>query len=359
MRFILTTFSCFAISVSLATAQNIENETLKISVIDVEGGEATLFVTPAGESLLFDTGWPGFNGRDAERIAKVAKENGVSQIDYLVVTHFHTDHMGGANQLASKLPIRTFIDHGVTIDQGKRPRAAFNTYADLRSNSSHLMVEPGHLLPLKGLEVTILSSNGKVLDAPLPDAGSKNSHCESFTFHGEQITDRYGDAEDQRSISALVTFGRFRAVIMGDLTWNKEYPLMCPYNKIGTVDLYLVSHHGSHTSGSRALVHAINPRVAIMNNGPRKGGAVQTFEILRAMNNLEHLWQNHYSLEASYAHNAPNQFIANLQYDVPLPDGEDIHLGPAHWIQVSASADGSFSVTNTRNRFKRSYESTE
>ena len=339
----------------MPTAQNTHNETLKIAVIDVEGGEATLFVTPTGESLLFDTGWPGFNDRDAERIATVAKENGVSQIDYLVVTHFHTDHMGGAHQLARKLPIRTFIDHGVTIDQGERPRAAFNSYANLRSNSSHVIVEPGHRLPLKGLEVTILSSNGNVLNEPLPDAGNKNSYCDSFIFHGEQITERYGDAEDQRSISALVAFGQFRAVIMGDLTWNKEYPLVCPDNKIGTVDLYLVSHHGSHTSGSKALVHAIDPQVAIMNNGPRKGGAVQTFEILRSVNNLEHLWQNHYSIEASHAHNAPNRFIANLQNDEPLPDEDYIHLGPAHWIQVSAFADGSFSVTNTRNQFTRTY----
>ena len=330
------------------------DETLAIYVIDVEGGEATLFVAPSGESLLVDTGWPGFGGRDADRIAAAAADAGVTEIDYLIVTHFHTDHMGGAAQLAERLPIRTFVDHGTTVDQGERQRAAFDAYAGLRGGSAHLVVAPGDRVPLDGLEVVILSSGGAVLGVPLEGAGDPNPFCEGFTFHGPGITSRYGNAEDDQSVSAAVTFGRFRAVIMGDLNWNQEHPLMCPDNKIGTVDLYLVSHHGSETSGSEALAHAIAPRAAIMNNGPRKGGAPRTFEILGASSTLEHLWQNHYSIPAGDA-NRPERFIANLEEGGAIADGRTVHMGTSHWIRAEARRDGSFTVTNSRTGFSRRY----
>ena len=337
-----------------AGAQARPDDTLAIYVIDVEGGEATLFVAPSGESLLVDTGWPGFDGRDADRIAAAAADAGVTAIDYLVVTHFHTDHMGGAAQLAERLPIRTFVDHGTTVDTGERRRAAFDAYADLRSGSAHRVVAPGDRLPMDGVEIVILASGGAVLDAPLEGAGGSNPFCEGFAFQGPDITSRYGNAEDDQSISAAVTFGRFRAVIMGDLNWNQEHPLMCPDNRIGTVDLYLVSHHGSETSGSEALAHAIAPRAAIMNNGPRKGGAPQTFEILGASPTLEHLWQNHYSIPAGDA-NRPERFIANLGEGEPLADGRTVHMGTSYWIRAEARRDGSFTVTNSRTGFSHRY----
>ncbi len=330
------------------------DDTLAIYVIDVEGGEATLFVAPSGESLLVDTGWPGFDGRDADRIAAAAADAGVTEIDYLIVTHFHTDHMGGAAQLAERLPIRTFVDHGTTVDQGERRRAAFDAYVDLRQGSAHRVVAPGDRLPMDGLDVVILASGGAVLDAPPAGAGEPNPYCEGFAFHGPDITSRYGNAEDDQSVAAAVTFGSFRAVIMGDLNWNQEHPLMCPDNKIGTVDLYLVSHHGSETSGSEALAHAIAPRAAIMNNGPRKGGAPQTFEILGASPTLEHLWQNHYSIPAGDA-NRPERFIANLEEGVALEDGRTVHMGTSHWIRAEARRDGSFTVTNSRTGFSHRY----
>ena len=223
-------------------------------MVDVEGGEATLFVAPSGESMLVDTGWPGFEGRDADRIAAAAADAGVTRIDYLVVTHFHGDHMGGALQLAERLPIRNFIDHGTTVDEGENRLAAFRLYTDLRSGGAHRVVAPGDRLALGDLDVVIIASGGAVLDAPLDGAGGANPYCEGFTFHGEDITSRYGNAEDDQSISTFVGFGAFRSVIMGDLNWNKEHPLMCPDDRIGPIDLYLVSHHGSETSGSEALV---------------------------------------------------------------------------------------------------------
>ena len=349
---------CLALAASSA-ARNGSDDTLDIYVIDVEGGEATLFVSPTGESMLVDTGWPGFDGRDADRIAAAAADAGVTQIDYLVVTHFHGDHMGGAVQLAERLPIRNFIDHGTTVDQGESRLAAFERYTDLRSGGAHRVVAPGDRLPVGELDVVIIASGGAVLDAPLDGAGGANPYCEGFTFHGEEITSRYGNAEDDQSVSAFVGFGAFRSIIMGDLNWNQEHPLMCPDNKVGKVDLYLVSHHGSETSGSEALVRAIEPRAAAMNNGPRKGGAVQTFEILRATDSLEHLWQNHYSIPAGEARNRPEQFIANLEEGAPIADGRTVHMGPAHWIHVSARRDGSFTVTNSRNGFSRSFEPRE
>ena len=358
-RVIPAALLCFAVTLCAPVAQGQPRETLDIYVIDVEGGEATLFVAPSGESMLVDTGWPGFDGRDADRIASVARQAGVTQIDYLIVTHFHTDHMGGAAQLADRLPIRRFIDHGTTIDQGDRARAAFETYSNLRNSGTHHEAMPGDSIPVAGLDVRIIAADGAVLSAPLANAGSANPFCEGFTFHGEDITGRFGDAEDQRSVSAFIGFGRFRTIILGDLTWNKEHALMCPDNKVGTVDLYLVSHHGSDTSGSEALSHALQPRVAVMNNGPRKGGAVQTFQILRATPSLEHLWQNHYSVAGGDEHNMPERFIANLQdetsSDIDDDDDPAVHMGTARWITVSAQRDGSFTVTNSRNGFSQRY----
>ncbi len=350
---------CLSVVGAAAVAQG-PNQTLDIYVIDVEGGEATLFVSPSGESMLVDTGWPGFDGRDADRIAAVAQQAGVDQIDYLLVTHFHTDHMGGALQLADRLPIRHFVDSGSGTGLDERFRRGFDTYATLRSGGVHLTVRPGDAVPIGGLDVRIIAAGGAVLSAPLPGAGDPNPACDGFRFHGEEITSRAGDAEDQRSVSAAVSYGEFRTIIMGDLTWNKEYDLMCPDSKVGAVDAYLVSHHGSETSGSGALVHALEPRVAIMNNGPRKGGATQTFQILGTVESLDHLWQNHYSVAGGEQYNMPERFIANLddggRSDRGTPDTTPVHMGTAHWIKLSAHSDGRFTVTNSRNGFSRSYE---
>ncbi len=338
------------------SAQSTGSASLEIYVIDVEGGEATLFVSPTGESMLVDAGWPGYSGRDAARIVAAANEAGVTAIDYLLVTHFHTDHMGGSLPLAERLSIHHFVDHGSSPDLGERGQSAFDRYADLRARAEHLEVEPGDTVPITGLDVRIIASGGQVLPAPLPGAGDPNPACDNFLFHGENITSRGGDAEDQLSVSAVVAYGQFRTIIMGDLTWNKEHALMCPTDKIGSVDAYLVSHHGAHTSGSEALVYPLEPRAAIMNNGPRKGGAGQTFEILSAVESLEHLWQNHYAVDAGEL-NSPDRFIANLN------DGSDevtageppVHVGVSHWIKLSALPDGSFTVTNSRNGLSHDY----
>jgi competence protein ComEC len=359
MRAALGVLLCL-VTASVLAEQGRPAGTLDIYQIDVEGGEATLFVSPSGESMLVDTGWPGFDGRDADRIAAVARQAGIQQIDYLVVTHFHTDHMGGVPELSTRLPIRHFVDHGSTVDQGERDKAAFLTYAAVRKKGIHLQAKPGDTIPIAGLNVQVVAAGGAVLKSPLAQAGAPNSFCTGFKFHGEEILKRYGNAEDDQSVSLFVSHGKFRTMIMGDLNWNKEYALMCPNNKVGQVDLYLVSHHGSDTSGSEAFVHALRPRVAVMNNGGRKGGAVQTFQILRRSPGLKDLWQNHYSIVGGQEYNAPERFIANLEE----PGGSSaatsaqtppVHMGPAHSIKVSARDDGSFTVTNTRNGHTKSY----
>jgi beta-lactamase superfamily II metal-dependent hydrolase len=351
-RVALAVLACGA----LAAAAQPASDTLAIYVVDVEGGEATLFVAPSGESLLVDTGWPGFDYRDADRIAAAARDAGVAEIDHLVITHFHGDHMGGAVQLAERLPIRHFVDHGAPVDAAQATTPAFEAYAQLRGRARHTVARPGDTIPLAGVEVRVIAAGGSVLAAPLRGAGAPNPHCAAFRFQGPEITSRAGDAEDSASVSLHLTYGEFRTVIMGDLNWNDEYDLMCPNDKLGRVDLYLVSHHGAETSGSPALVYPLAARAAIMNNGPRKGGAVQTFEILRAAPGLEDLWQNHYSVAGGAEHNRPESFIANLDTGAVAVEGQPpVHLGAAAWIEVAASADGSFTVTNGRNGFTKRY----
>jgi beta-lactamase superfamily II metal-dependent hydrolase len=341
----------------LSSAQTQSAGTLDAYIVDVEGGEATLFVTPSGESLLVDTGWPGFDGRDADRIHTVAKHAGIKQIDYLVVTHYHADHVGGTAQLAARLPIRHFVDHGATV--GNDERESYQRYAELRRNEAWREAKPGDTIPITGLGVRVIAAGGSVLSDPLAGQGASNPLCGSFKPHGPEITSRAADLGDSRSVSLLLTYGKFRTIVMGDLTWNKEFDLMCPTNRLGAVDVYLVSHHGSDTSGSAALVHALRPRAAIMNNGPRKGGAIQTFQILRASPGLEDLWQNHYSIAGGREHNRPETFIANLDEGSPLKgaphEAAPVHMGPAHWVKLSATADGGFTITNSRNGFTKRY----
>jgi beta-lactamase superfamily II metal-dependent hydrolase len=342
---------------ALSGAQGQPERTLDIYVIDVEGGEATLFVSPSGESLLVDAGWPGFEGRDADRILAAARDAGIKQIDHLAITHYHADHSGGAAQLAARLPIRHFVDRGPNYSEDER--AQYDAYAPVRGGGRRSEVKPGDSIAVNGLDVRVIAAGGSVLTAPLQGQGAANPFCADFKPHGAEITSRAADGGDSRSLSLFLTYGRFKTVIMGDLTWNKQYELMCPRNPLGEVDVYLVSHHGSDTSGAPVLAHGLRPRAAVMNNGPRKGGAVQTFEILNRLPTPIDLWQNHYSVPGGKEHNRPEMFIANLTEGVPLPGARPgsapVHTGAAHWIKVSARPDGRFTIANSRTAFAKAY----
>ncbi len=340
--------------------------TLDIYVIDVEGGNATLLVPPSGESLLIDTGnvAPEAAIRDSERIMAAIDDAHLTQIDHLIVTHWHGDHFGGLAQLAKRIPIRHFIDHGANVQPA--PAAddfLANVYPELYAKARHTVVKPGDKITVAGLEVRVVTAAGETIKAPLPGAGGPNPYCASFK-PGEN------NAEDPMSVGVYVKFGKFRTVHLGDLTRNKEFELMCPNNRIGGIDLLLGLHHGQETSNSEVMVHATHPRVAIMNNGTRKGGEPETMRVLHTSPGLEDLWQMHFSQLSGQEYTVPSIFIANMTDDplsampvAPItapPFGSNAppppaHNGPAYWIKVSAQTDGTFTVTNTRNGFSKTY----
>lgn len=334
MRLLLPGLLLLVIPALLPAAKNLE-----MYSIDVEGGQATLVVSPSGESLLVDAGWAGHNRRDADRILAAAKLAGVKKIDYLVVTHFHADHVGGVPQLAEKIPIHNFVDHGGNTESGKDAEVLFNAYAAFRDKATHLQVKPGDTIPIKGLDVQVLSSGGDVLRAPLPGAGQPNPECSSFEKHAAD------PSENARSVGILITYGDFRMIDLGDLTWNKEFDLVCPANKIGPVDLYLVSHHGMNMSGSPQLVHALHPRVAIMNNGARKGGSPEIWQTIHDTPGLLDLWQLHFAVAGGKEHNSSDTVIANID-----------EICEGKWLKLTAMKDGSFTVYNSRNKYERTYK---
>jgi beta-lactamase superfamily II metal-dependent hydrolase len=281
-------------------------KTLDIYVADTEGGKAALYVTPAGQAVLIDAGNPG--ERDHNRILEMLKEAGVEKLDYLISTHYHVDHIGGLIDLAKKVPIAHFIDHGPNVE-GKEQVAGFQAaYAELHSRAKRTVVKPGDKVPLNGVDWTIVTSAGEVIKKPLPGGGRPNPVCGQVQKKPEPSS----PDDNGQSVGSVITFGQFRAIDLGDLLWNEEVELMCPNNPVGTVDLYMVTHHGLAQSGADALVLGVRPRVAVMQNGTRKGGAVAALEIMRRSPGLEDIWQLHWSYNAGIEHNPPGVFIANI-----------------------------------------------
>jgi competence protein ComEC len=281
-------------------------KTLDIYIVDTEGGKAALFVTPAGQTVLVDSGNPG--DRDVNRIMDVLKDAGVSRLDYLVSTHYHIDHIGGMQALAGRIPIAHFVDHGPSVEPKEQVPGFQAAYAELRSKAKHTVVKPGDKVPLTGVDWTIVTAAGEVLRTPLAGGGQPNPACSSV----EKKPEPPNPDENAQSVGSVIAFGQFRAIDLGDLLWNEEVRLMCPDNPVGTVDLYLVTHHGLANSGSSALVHGVRPRVAVMQNGTRKGGAVAAYEIMRTAPGLEDIWQLHWSYNAGIEHNPAGVFIANV-----------------------------------------------
>lgn len=330
----------FAPTAGLAAANT--SAKLQIYVIDVEGGQSTLFVTPTGQSLLIDTGWPDQNGRDPNRIVAAAKQAGINRIDYVLLTHFHVDHVGGVPQLVARIPVGTFVDHGPNRETtNPATERGWEAYQKVLATGKygHITPKPGDVLPITGIHAVVVSADGSLIQQPLPGGGEQNPYCaESEKRPADQ-------SENARSLGTLITFGKLKILDLGDLTWDKEMQLMCPVNRLGQVDILIVSHHGLYQSSSPALVDAISPVVALMDNGETKGGSNPTLVTLKKDPGLETLWQLHYSKEGGTQHNTAPEFIANLE-------GTD----PGNFFELTAFRDGKFTVMNSRTQEVKVYQ---
>ena len=348
--------AAFVMSVMIgAHALRSAGKTLDIYFIDVEGGQATLIVSPEGRTLLVDTGFPGSGtfqstpsdpraARDAQRILAAAKSAGVDRIDTLVTTHFHADHAGGVVELSQLLPIASFVDHGAVHPEAetnvKGTLDVFARYAAVRAKGRHTTARPGERLPADGFDAVVVSSDGRTISRPRAKATGRNPACAAALPPQEVY-------ENPRSVGFLLSFGRFTFLDLGDLTGAPLFALACPDDLLGHVDVYLVAHHGGPDAADPATLSALTPRVAILNNGRLKGGGAPTFAALHRASGagpsrLADVWQLHRSSNEG-AQNFTDDRIANLDEST------------AHWLKLSASDDGSFSVTNSRTGEMKTY----
>lgn len=319
--------------------------TLDIYAIDAEGGKSVLFVSPSGQSMLFDVGWPNpINGSVSnDQILGVIHAAGLKRIDFLVISHFDIDHMGDVAQLASKLPIGHIFDHGeiqTTPASTAGAQRRFPPYKAIREKIGYTTLKSGDKIPVKGINVQVLSAAGKLIAKPLPHAGAPNSLCRTY----KQADALASDVEDDQSIDLLITSGKFRMLDLADLETHLSHDLVCPSNLIGTVDVYNVNVHGQFKGIAPELAGALRAPVMIQANGTRKGADSQTWPVLRVSPGLQDIWQLHYSINAGPKANPPEEFIANLEGN----DG-------FKWIKIEAARDGSFTVTNSRNHFSKHY----
>ena len=338
-----------------ATSVSAQTRTLDIYWIDVEGGAATLFVTPSGESMLFDTGW---NERDARRIAAAAQQAGLKKIDALVLSHYHADHAGGLDALTKLIPIDRYYGRNDEIEPvNQQWLDSFKTAAA----GKRTILKAGDTIPLRGLQTLVIASDGKLIARTLP-GGGPNALC------AEAAHMPPAGPENQNMVGLMLTYGRFTFLAPIDLDWEKEMELACPTNRLGKVTLYQSGRHGAFDgAGAPAFLGAISPQVVVVNNGPRKGlGQVDDKAVFRGPNGgrmapfernayvrlatlpgIEGIWQGHKSLiDPDASHNTSPDMIANM---------EDTAECQGHWIKASVASDGRFTVTNGRNGFSKTY----
>jgi competence protein ComEC len=324
-----------------ASDANSSSDNLEIYVIDTCGGKAMIVVTPEGENMLIDAGYPRPDNRDTKRVVETAKSLGIKEFDIIVATHYDTDHCGNIASVDANIPGKVFYDHGDPIaSTGNRRNRDYDSYINCIGTRKRVSVKPGDTIPVKGVKITVVTAGGKALVDPLEGAGKPNEFS---------IATRPNARADNNigSIGLLYEFGKFRMLDLADLLASVEFDLMCPNNKVGTVDLFMVSHHGYQVSNSKFLIHAIAPKVTIMNNGPRKGGDAAVFDIIKSSPGIQDLWQLHYSFAAGQEKNSPEQFIANMEQEQQCQ---------GKLIKVSVKKDGSFTVTNSRNNFSKNYQ---
>jgi beta-lactamase superfamily II metal-dependent hydrolase len=327
-------------------------KTLDMYMIDVEGSKTFLLVSPSGQSMLIDAGIPGSerNGRDTGRIVEACKAAGVKKIDYMVVTHYDADHVGGVPALAARMPIGTFVDHGENVQINDFTLKVVKEYMDVVAKGKHLVVKAGDKIPIKGFDALVVMAAGKAITEPLKGAGQPNPACDTtprktWGPNARGIVDNQDTNENAMSITLLVTYGKFRMLDPADLTWNMDRELFCPVNRVGTVDLYMTANHGMDAANSPVMVHALRPRVVISDNGPGKGAGVATFQTVKSSPGLEDYWQEHYLVANGDKANVAPDYIANI---VGTPDGK--------WFKISVQQNGTFTITNTRNNFSKTYK---
>src|SRR5262245_6379039 len=341
---------------SAALSQN-AGRNLQIYWVDVEGGASTLFVAPTGESLLFDTGYPGNGDRDAKRILAAAQKAGLRQIDHVVISHWHGDHVGGLAALSKMIPLGKFYDHGDAVEQADRER--LEGYKTIAGNKRTIL-KAGDTIPFGGATFRVLVSEGPVISTPI-NGGGPNPLC------ANTVKQEPAAPENIRMVGLSLTYGDFKFASLGDLDWSRELELACPVNKMGTVNLYTINRHGGlDNSGSPALLGAIKPQVIVVNNGPRKGLGARderthvintpgttpyepiAYLRMKSTPGVEDVWQGHLSMiDSNPAHNAPDNMIANLE------DNNVDH--PGNLISATVTRDGKFTLTNARTGFSKTY----
>lgn len=308
---------------------------LEIYFIDVEGGKSTLIVSPAGQSLLLDAGYTNFSGRDADRIAAAAKAAHVKKIDYVLISHHHSDHEGGVPNLLERLQVGMFFDPGPSVETAADQQRTYKAYEAAMAKEHRQVIKAGDTIPVKGIEVTVVVADGKHIERALNGKGEPNPFCAGIAPQKDEI------AENGRSAGVVVQLGKFRYADFGDLTWNKELELLCPENRVGKVDVYQTSHHGAESSKA---IYGLAPRVAIMDNGARKGGTPEGLRVVKGSPGLEDLWQLHFSLPGAQDSNTPDTLIANV--DEPC-EGK--------YLRLTAEPDGAFTIVNSRNKYTKTY----
>ncbi|MBZ5583307.1 MAG: MBL fold metallo-hydrolase [Acidobacteriia bacterium] len=339
MKRILFAFCCAILLASSLPAA----KTLDMWVVDTEGGKSVLLLSPSGQSMLIDTGFPGNNDRDANRILEACKAAGVTKIDVLITTHYDMDHVNNTPAVVGRIPVALFVDHGPAAVTDRGTTAAVKAYDELWAKAKHLVVKPGDKIPFKDVDIVVLTSAGQSIKTPLKGAGKPNPDCATTQPKTWGRTNE-DNSENGNSVGMLFTFGKFRMADFGDLTWNREIQLMCPNNPIGTVDLFMVSHHGNNISNSPALINPLHARVSVMDNGARKIGAAEVMKTLKAAPGMQAVYLSHWSANAPND-NPPDEFIANLQSS---PDGK--------WIKISADKNGTIAVTNARTGESKTYK---
>jgi beta-lactamase superfamily II metal-dependent hydrolase len=331
-----------------------KGDRLVIDAIDVEGGAATLYITPEHRSLLVDSGWSSDIGAkdpdSAQRIIASARGHGLSKLDYVLITHYHVDHVGGLPELLRKFPVGTILDHGPNRERPPaaakpgsaafQPATLYPKYLKAIQGYEHRSLKPGDALKIGSLQLTVVTSDGATIRRALPGAGETISECANM-----KPMDQDGGEENARSVGLVLAFGRARIASFGDLTWNVEKKLVCPRDKVGAVDLFFVSNHGTNLNNSPALLHALAPRIAIVENGARKGADPETYTTVSRSPRLKRLWQLHFAERAGAEHNVPEAYIAN-------PDSSNDTRAS---IEVSVTRQGRFTVNNGRTGFSETY----